>query len=345
MILSTILNVLNTLLLKKNDKWIEVTWEKAISFAANNLERYRGNQFGVIGSAQESLENNYLLQKFSRKVMSSNNVDMLSSFPDKNIIKKIHDYYSQYKPVEIDDIETADTILVIGSKAYSSHPLIENKIRKAANDNKKIIYAHTFYTKTSDFAEQNIFYRPGEEHTFLILVLNILIKRNVGKISKEIKQNLKDFDIDTALKNCNIAQRDIETLASSLINSKKLIIIAGDEILRSKNSICNFNALYNLQLILNKEDQCRIVFLLGEGNRYGGTFVGMHPDLLPNFASVAEEENIKNWSDNWKVELSNIQRLTADEMVNNINETGITTLFIAGNVPAHPNFAKLKFLI
>ncbi|MCD4681443.1 MAG: (2Fe-2S)-binding protein, partial [Bacteroidales bacterium] len=83
-------------LIKKENKWIEVSWDEAITYTANNLERYRGNQFGIIGSAQGTIEDNYVLQKFSRKVMRSNNVDLSSSYQNKELIKKIHDHYLSF---------------------------------------------------------------------------------------------------------------------------------------------------------------------------------------------------------------------------------------------------------
>ena len=335
---------ITTPMLKKENKWIEVTWDEAINFTVNKLEQYRGNQFGIIGSAHESLENNYVLQKFSRKLMKSNNVDILSSFPDKNIIKKIHDYYTHHKPANIDDITNADTIFVIGSQTNLSHPIIENRIRKAAENGKKVIVANTHDTRTSYFAEQNILYKQGEEHTFLLSLLSVLNNKILGKLSNDLKQEFKGFDIEKAFKQCGVSRQDIEKIAKSLANSKKPVIIAGDGILINPDSIFNFNALVNIQTILKKPDACKIIFLLNEGNFYGSILAGMHPDFLPGFDELASEKNIKKWSDNWNAELNNYKGLSGNEMVNNITEDGITALFVVGDIPAHPNLAKLKFL-
>ena len=335
---------ITTPMLKKENKWIEVTWDEAINFTVNKLEQYRGNQFGIIGSAHESLENNYVLQKFSRKLMKSNNVDILSSFPDKNIIKKIHDYYTHHKPANIDDITNADTIFVIGSQTNLSHPIIENRIRKAAKNGKKVIVANTHDTRTSYFAEQNILYKQGEEHTFLLSLLSVLNNKILGKLSNDLKQEFKGFDIEKAFKQCGVSRQDIEKIAKSLANSKKPVIIAGDGILINPDSIFNFNALVNIQTILKKPDACKIIFLLNEGNFYGSILAGMHPDFLPGFDELASEKNIKKWSDNWNAELNNYKGLSGNEMVNNITEDGITALFVVGDIPAHPNLAKLKFL-
>jgi len=56
-------------LIRRDDKWIEVSWEKAFETIALKLGNHRGSGFGVIASGQDTLEDNYMLQKFTRKVM------------------------------------------------------------------------------------------------------------------------------------------------------------------------------------------------------------------------------------------------------------------------------------
>ncbi|MFH1322038.1 MAG: molybdopterin-dependent oxidoreductase [Bacteroidota bacterium] len=334
-----------TPLIKKGDKWNEVSWDEAINFAASNLERYRGNQFGIIGSAQDSIENNYVLQKFARKVMRSNNVDLLSSYPDKELMKNIHDYYSNYPPVDIDGIMNADTILVVGSQAHWSHPLLESRIRKASQNGSEVIVANTHYNRTSDFAKQSIFYQPGEEQTFLSMLLAGLAKGKTGKPFKELKQILQKLEIDKASKLCGVSKSELDLLVRSLTRTKKLLIIAGDGILRNPDRAYNFNALYNIQMLSNKPDNCRILFLLSGGNCYSGTLVGMQGDYLPGFDNLKDGKNIEKWSGNWGTGLSDTAGMSGDEMVSNIAEDGITALYVVGDIPAHPNFTDLKFLI
>lgn len=65
--------------LRLNGRLHQVTWERAISFAAQRLQeivaRYGPDSVGVLASAKISNEENYLLQKFARAVVGTNNVD------------------------------------------------------------------------------------------------------------------------------------------------------------------------------------------------------------------------------------------------------------------------------
>ena len=60
-------------------KLVEATWEHALRMAAGILKEMRetrgGAAIGVIGSNQATNEENYLLQKFARTVLRTNNID------------------------------------------------------------------------------------------------------------------------------------------------------------------------------------------------------------------------------------------------------------------------------
>lgn len=66
-------------LIKKNGEFEEVSWEEAISHVADKLssikEKYGGDSVGVLTSAKCTNEENYLLQKFTRTLIGTNNID------------------------------------------------------------------------------------------------------------------------------------------------------------------------------------------------------------------------------------------------------------------------------
>jgi len=66
-------------LLRKNGKLIPVSWEEALDATASRLlkskEIYGPDSIGVLASAKCSNEENYLLQKFARAGLGTNNID------------------------------------------------------------------------------------------------------------------------------------------------------------------------------------------------------------------------------------------------------------------------------
>jgi predicted molibdopterin-dependent oxidoreductase YjgC len=62
-------------LIRKNDRLVEASWEEALSLVADKLAKYRGDEVAVISSARSTNEDNYVMQKFARAILGTNNVD------------------------------------------------------------------------------------------------------------------------------------------------------------------------------------------------------------------------------------------------------------------------------
>lgn len=72
-------NRLTTPLIKKDGKFVEASWEEALDLIAKSLkeikEKNGPDSFAALSSARCTNEENYLVQKFTRAVMGTNNVD------------------------------------------------------------------------------------------------------------------------------------------------------------------------------------------------------------------------------------------------------------------------------
>ncbi len=66
---------LTTPLIKRNGHFEEASWEEALALVSSKLESYKGDQVAVISSAKATNEDNYVMQKFARAVLETNNVD------------------------------------------------------------------------------------------------------------------------------------------------------------------------------------------------------------------------------------------------------------------------------
>ncbi len=66
-------------LIRKNGELVETTWDEALEFAAARLrsikEKHGPDAIGFLTSARITNEENYLLQKFARAAVGTNNID------------------------------------------------------------------------------------------------------------------------------------------------------------------------------------------------------------------------------------------------------------------------------
>jgi predicted molibdopterin-dependent oxidoreductase YjgC len=66
---------LKTPLIKKNGVFEEASWDEALNLVASKLKNYKPEEVGVVSSARSTNEANYIMQKFGRAVLGTNNVD------------------------------------------------------------------------------------------------------------------------------------------------------------------------------------------------------------------------------------------------------------------------------
>ncbi len=321
-------------LLRRKDKWVQVSWEEAIRHAAENLDKFRGKRFGMVCSGQDTLEDNYILQKFSRKAMRSNNIDLFASYGNRKLISEIHAMNSSGAPPGMDDIRKADTVFMVGTDASLSHPLIENRIRKAARNGQTLIYANPYPTRTSQFADPEVRYRPGEEYPFLYSIAHLLAGKSGGETGYR-----------KALELSGVSEKEMKEIVAGLTKAGKLIIVAGDDLLRRDSGMESLRALGNIRFLKNKSGMCRILFPGCEGNHYAAVRAGVHPDLLPGFEPLSGKASLQKWNAAWETRLSTAGGKTCNEMVSHTGKEGIRAMMVAGDIPAHPGLANLEFMI
>ena len=66
---------LKTPLIKRNGKFEEATWDEALDLVADRLKTFAPHEIGVVSSARSTNEANYVMQKFGRVVLRTNNID------------------------------------------------------------------------------------------------------------------------------------------------------------------------------------------------------------------------------------------------------------------------------
>jgi len=62
-------------LIRKKGKLEPASWDEALDLVARELGKYHGDEVAVISSAKATNEDNYVMQKFARAVLGTNNVD------------------------------------------------------------------------------------------------------------------------------------------------------------------------------------------------------------------------------------------------------------------------------
>jgi NADH-quinone oxidoreductase chain G len=118
------------------------TWEQALRLAGAKLKEVRdsrgGGEIGVIGSNQTTNEENYLLQKFARTVLQTNNIDHLRTTDYAAFARALAGHKD--KTASLRDIAAAPAILLVGGDPTEEHPLLAWQLRTNVRLNKARLY-------------------------------------------------------------------------------------------------------------------------------------------------------------------------------------------------------------
>jgi NADH-quinone oxidoreductase subunit G len=120
----------------------EASWEKALRLTASKLKEIRANRggarIGVLGSSRTTNEENYLLQKFARTVLQTNNIDHPRSADYACFARALAG--SVDRAAGLRDTATAPAILLIGGDPTQEHPLLAWNLRTNVRLNRARLY-------------------------------------------------------------------------------------------------------------------------------------------------------------------------------------------------------------
>ena len=118
-------------LIRKNGKLTPASWEDAFELVGKKFAEVRdkdgGAAIGVIGSNRTTNEEAYLLSKFARTVLKTNNVDHHRTADFSAFAAAMRG--KENATASMADIFSASTILLIGNDPTEQHPLLAWQIR------------------------------------------------------------------------------------------------------------------------------------------------------------------------------------------------------------------------
>ncbi|MEM5772282.1 MAG: molybdopterin-dependent oxidoreductase [Candidatus Aenigmatarchaeota archaeon] len=330
-------------ILNKNGKVKKVTWENALKLIYNNIKNLSSNEIFLSGSGKITNEDNYIIQKFGRVVLQTNNIDScctrLCHAPTTMALKD--NFGISAIPNFINEIVNSDVLLIIGSNPASNYPIIFNRILEMKKNGGKIITIAPLFSETAEYSDIHLSIFPGTEIVILNCLMNILI--DSGKIRKDIniealKEITRKYDIKTTSEICKIKKEKIEEAAKIIGESKNFGIMHGMGVTQHVNGIENVHTINNLCIIKNG----KIFTSRGEINVQG---VG---DMLvsPSIQSFSIPDLCKKW----KCKISNERGLN---LIEALCFGEIKTALISGFNPAqslpdlnkvHKNLKKI-FLV
>jgi NADH-quinone oxidoreductase subunit G len=332
---------LRTPLIRKEGRLVEATWTEAIQLIASRwkeiLARPDGaspaaHRFGVIGSNHTTNEENYILQKFTRTVLGTNNLDHHRTADYAALMEAIS---GQPEPVvslaRSKDLSQAATVLLIGNDPTEQHPLLAWNLREGNRLRGTKLYvinsrkirllrkAHGFLPVAEGHISDAIDYLRGEAGAEEKLIGTTAGGREVTR------ESLADFRS--------------RLLADS---EKELVVVFGSEVTGETVSRL-------VEWGIRLPGQTRFIALGDYSNSRGASDMGLLPDALPGYGSVSDAAARERFELAWHQAPPAEPGLSLAEMLSAVDNRSLEALYVVGANPlkgrAPADFAGKCFLV
>jgi NADH-quinone oxidoreductase subunit G len=292
-------------LIKRDGKFATATWEQAFELIASKfrdvLTTAGPAAIGVIGSNRTANEENYLLQKFARLVLGTNNIDhhRTADFPA---------FASALagKPTataSMREVAEAPAILLIGNNPTEQHPLLAWQIRTNVRLHRAKLYVANSYTiklrrQAAAFAQV----ARGSEGSFVQFLAG-----NDGAAD--------------GVTSAQLTREALGQVRDAVKNEKGLVIVFGSELRDG-----DVKTLIDFGLGQGAKFVC-----LGDySNSRGAADMGLYPDMLPGFAPVT---SATRFHEEWLDEIPKAPGMNLLQMMEAAKEGTLKALYIVGSNP------------
>ena len=347
---------LKTPLIKKDNEFYEASWDEAYDLIVSKLsevkERFSADSIGVLSSARVTNEENYLIQKFARAIIGTNNIDHCARLCHGTSVASLSKTLGSGAMTNpIGDIKNADTVFVIGSNTTETHPVIGSFIRRAKANGINLIVADPRLISLAEISDIYLQHNSGTDIALINGMINHIVtnklydEKFIEERTEGFNELLKiigEYTPEYVAKITGVDANLIKNAAETYAKGKASTIVYGMGIAQHANGVEIIYTLANLALICGMmgREGTGINPLRGQNNVQGACDMGCLPDSYPGYQNTTLAANREKFEKAWGVPLPESEGLTVSLMM----EKGLKAMYIVGENPmvSDPDIAHVE---
>ena len=309
-------------MIREVNGFIEVEMDEALETAAEKLKHYQGPSFAALVSPDNTNEENYVLQQFTRGVMGSNNIDRLMTRSQAEVEKALVESFGiGASPAGMQEMRTdSHMALVVGPDIGVTEPIASYWLFWALRYRElKMVVVRPEHSYMCDRSDHWIPTPAGTEADVLNAMAKIIISEGLAAPSADVealRRSVESVDVNKVAEAANVSVDFLRTCA-------ELYATGG---MGKKDGVTEYppstiwhtaasretgdagaiaTAAHNLAVLTGNVGRAGGGVLAGRGNAnmQGSYDVGCHPALLPGGALVSDTTSraalAEMWRDRW----------------------------------------------
>jgi formate dehydrogenase alpha subunit len=332
-------------MLRSDGRWRPVPWDEALDAAAEGLARNRG-RFGALASAKATNEDGYLVQKFCRVVMGTNDVDHCTRLcHSPSVEAMLASMGSGATSNSYVDYEEAGCIMVVGADASANHPVIAVRFRRAVSRGARLIVVNPKRVELCDQADLWIAQHPGTDAALFNAMARVIIDEGLAdeRFIRERTEGyhawrgaLDTYTLDYAERVTGVPAGDIAQAARWYARPPFAgsCLVWGMGITQHVNGIHNAHTLLNLSLVAGQMGFAGsgISPLRGQNNVQGCGDAGCIPTNLPGY-QMYDPATLDRFEATWGVRPPGRAGRVVTDMVEGCLTGDTRAMYVVGENP------------
>lgn len=339
-----------------------VDWPTATNHVADKfaqiIKDHGPDSVAFYVSGQILTEDYYLANKLMKGYIGSANIDTNSRLCMSSAVAAYKRSFGEdVVPCSYEDLDSTELLLITGSNAAWTHPVLFQRIERAKkrNPNMKVVVIDPRKTATCQIADYFLPLKPGSDAAFFNGLLNYLIANDA--IDQDyIERHTQDFElaskeasnwsIDNVSSYCDIDKQSIESVYQLFAKTEKVITFYSMGINQSNSGVDKCQSIINCHLATGKiaKDGCGPFSITGQPNAMGGREVGGLSNQLTAHMDIDNPEHRSTVQRFWQSPtIADKEGYKAVDLFNAMDEGKIKAVWIMATNPvvSLPNREKI----
>ena len=293
-------------LIKRNGRFEVATWEEAYDFMTEKLlkvrKEYGINAIGSISSSRATNEENYLMQKMTRVVFNTNNIDGCARVCHAPTAYGMQQAFGTGAATNsIDELDLTDCIFLFGANPTEAHPVTGAKIKQLFMQGVTSIVVDPVITKLARLAKYHLQLRPGTNVAILNMMAHYIIKEGLvnndfiqkyTEYYKDFKNHVLDLNMDDLEELTGVSKQLVREAAMAYASSKNAMEFHGLGVTEHFQGSKTVMLLSNLAMMTGNLGRPGVGLnpLRGQNNVQGAADMGVQPHQGAGYMDVNDVE-------------------------------------------------------
>ena len=284
----------------------EATWQEALALSTQGMRSLRDG-FGPkslagFGSAKGSNEEAYLFQKLVRTGFGSNNVDHCTRLCHaSSVAALLEGVGSGAVSNQVNDVQHAELIFLIGSNPTSNHPVAATWMKNAARRGAKLVLADPRVTDIGRHAWRTLQFRPDTDVAMLNALIHTIIDEGLADQNfiadrtsnfEALRESVLRFSPEAMESVCGVPAATLREVARAFARAKSAMILWGMGVSQHVHGTDNARCLIALCAVAGQigKPGSGLHPLRGQNNVQGASDAGLIPMMFPNYQRVDQPD-------------------------------------------------------